>query len=120
VLDALARALQLDDAERARLPIRPRADRPHRRALHPQRGIPHRLGDHNVRLHKTGAKRFNHPVVGELTRTFEMMQLAADPGLHLLTFTAEPGSKSEEALNLLGSWAATLEREQTASTRGEA
>jgi transcriptional regulator with XRE-family HTH domain len=79
-----------------------------------------RWADHNVRLHQTGAKRFQHPVVGELTLTFEMMELAADPGLNLLTFTAEPGSKSDEALNLLGSWAATLEQEQTAPTTGEA
>jgi hypothetical protein len=49
-----------------------------------------------------------------------MMELAADPGLNLLTFTAEPGSKSDEALNLLGSWAATVEQEQTASTPGQA
>jgi transcriptional regulator with XRE-family HTH domain len=79
-----------------------------------------RWADHNVRLHQTGAKRFHHPVVGELTLTFEMMELAADPGLHLLTYTAEPGSKSDEALNLLGSWAATVEQEQTAPTAGEA
>jgi transcriptional regulator with XRE-family HTH domain len=79
-----------------------------------------RWADHNVRLHQTGAKRFHHPVVGELTLTFEMMELAADPGLNLLTFTAEAGSKSDEALNLLGSWAATVEQEQTAPTPGEA
>jgi transcriptional regulator with XRE-family HTH domain len=79
-----------------------------------------RWADHNVRLHQTGAKRFHHPVVGELTLSFEMMELAADPGLNLLTFTAEPGSKSDEALNLLGSWAATVEQEQTAPTAGEA
>jgi transcriptional regulator with XRE-family HTH domain len=79
-----------------------------------------RWADHNVRLHQTGAKRFNHSVVGELTLTFEMLELAADPGLHLLTFTAEAGSKSDEALNLLGSWAATVEQEQTAHTPGEA
>ena len=79
-----------------------------------------RWADHNVRLHQTGTKRFHHPVVGELTLTFEMMELAADPGLNLLTFTAEPGSKSDEALNLLGSWAATVEQEQTAPTAGEA
>jgi transcriptional regulator with XRE-family HTH domain len=79
-----------------------------------------RWADHNVRLHRTGAKRFHHPVVGELTLTFEMMELAADLGLNLLTFTAEPGSKSHEALNLLGSWAATVEQEQTAPTASEA
>ena len=37
-----------------------------------------------------------------------------------LTFTAEPGSKSDEALNLLGTWAATVEQEQTAPTASEA
>jgi transcriptional regulator with XRE-family HTH domain len=79
-----------------------------------------RWADHNVRLHQTGAKRFHHPVVGELTLTFEMLELAADPGLSLLTFTAEPGSKSDEALNLLGSWAATVEQEPTVPTPGEA
>lgn len=79
-----------------------------------------RWADHNVRLHRTGAKRFHHPVVGELTLTFEMLELAADPGLNLLTFTAEPGSKSHEALNLLGSWAATIEQELTAPTAGGA
>jgi transcriptional regulator with XRE-family HTH domain len=79
-----------------------------------------RWAAHNVRLHQTGAKRFRHPVVGDLTLTFEMMELAADPGLNLLTFTAEPGSKSDEALMLLGSWAATVEQEQTAPTAGEA
>ena len=48
-----------------------------------------------------------------------MMQLAADPGLNLLTFTAEPGTKSDKALNLLGSWAATIEQEHAAPTTGE-
>jgi transcriptional regulator with XRE-family HTH domain len=75
-----------------------------------------RWADHNVRLHRTGAKRFHHPVVGDLTLTFEMMELATDPGLNLLTFTAEPGTRSDEALKLLGSWAATAEQERTAPT----
>jgi transcriptional regulator with XRE-family HTH domain len=79
-----------------------------------------RWAAHDVRLHQTGAKRFHHPVVGDLTLTFEMMELAADPGLNLLTYTAEPGSKSEEALNLLGSWAATVEQEPTAPAASEA
>jgi transcriptional regulator with XRE-family HTH domain len=79
-----------------------------------------RWAAHNVRLHQTGTKRFHHPIVGDLTLTFEMMELAADPGLNLLTYTAEPGSKSDEALNLLGSWGATVEQEQTAHTAGEA
>jgi hypothetical protein len=37
-----------------------------------------------------------------------MLELAADPGLHLLALSAEPDSTSQDALNLLGSWAATM------------
>jgi len=73
-----------------------------------------------VRLHQTGTKRFHHPVVGGLTLSFEMLELAADPGLHLLTYTAEAGSKSDEALNLLGSWAATVDSERAAPSPGPA
>ena len=35
--------------------------------------------------------------------------LSADSGLALLTYTAEPGSKSAEALDLLASWTATVD-----------
>jgi hypothetical protein len=38
------------------------------------------------------------------------MTLVADPQLTMFAFTAEPGSKSEEALKLLGSWTATLHK----------
>jgi transcriptional regulator with XRE-family HTH domain len=69
---------------------------------------------HNVRKHDTGVKRFHHPVVGDLSVTYEAMELAADPGLTLFVYAAEPGSKSEEALNLLASWTATLEQEEPA------
>ena len=62
---------------------------------------------HNVRYHQTGTKRLHHPVVGDLELSYEVMELAADTGLRLAIFTAEPGSRSEEALNLLASWAAT-------------
>ena len=68
---------------------------------------------HNVRSHDTGLKRFHHPVVGELNLTFESMELVADPGLTMTVYTAEPRSKSEEALNLLASWTMTPDREAT-------
>ncbi|MFF2273992.1 helix-turn-helix domain-containing protein [Agromyces sp. NPDC058136] len=61
---------------------------------------------HDVRHHRTGSKRLNHPVVGELALDYEAMELSADPGLKLSVFTAEAGSVSAEALRLLGSWAA--------------
>ena len=68
---------------------------------------------HNVRRHDTGRKRFHHPLVGELDLTYEAMELVADAGLTMFVYTAEPGSKSEEALNLLASWTATPDEEET-------
>src|SRR5215216_1638254 len=62
---------------------------------------------HNVRLHTKGVKQFNHPIVGELELSFNWLKLSADPGLMIVAYTAEPGSRSAEALGLLASWAAT-------------
>jgi transcriptional regulator with XRE-family HTH domain len=69
-----------------------------------------RWAAHNVRFHDTGTKDFRHPLVGEITLTYNRMELAADPGLAITIYTAEPNSKSAEALSLLGSWAATTEQ----------
>jgi transcriptional regulator with XRE-family HTH domain len=60
---------------------------------------------HDVRLHRTGSKRILHPVVGDMTLAYDVMALAADDGLLLSAFTAEPGSPSADALGLLASWA---------------
>lgn len=66
-----------------------------------------RWGAHNVRHHGTGTKRFHHHTVGDLTLAYEGLDMAAEPGLTLTIYTAEPGSPSEEGLRLLASWAAT-------------
>ena len=66
-----------------------------------------RWAAHNVKFHRTGTKRFHHPVVGEVTLNFEALELAADPGQRLNVYTAEPGSPSHDALDLLASWIAT-------------
>jgi hypothetical protein len=66
-----------------------------------------RWAAHNVRLHRTGVKRFHHPVVGELTLDFESLDLPGDSGQKLLVYSAEPGSPSRQALDLLASWAST-------------
>lgn len=74
-----------------------------------------RWAAHDVRFHDKGTKRLHHPIVGDLTLTFETMQITSDAGLTMAVYTAEPGSKSEQALSLLASWAATPDAEQTAS-----
>jgi len=66
-----------------------------------------RWAAHNVKFHRTGTKRFHHPVIGEVTLNFEALELAADPGQRLNVYTAEPGSPSHDALDLLASWITT-------------
>ena len=60
---------------------------------------------HDVRQHRTGVKRFHHPIVGDMTLSYESMEIAADAGLRLNAYVAEPGSPSAEAFGLLASWA---------------
>lgn len=70
-----------------------------------------RWGAHDVRRHGSGTKHFHHHVVGDLTLTYEGLELTAEPGLSFLIYTAEPGSPSQQRLDLLASWAATAEPE---------
>ena len=68
-----------------------------------------RWAAHDVRFHRTGSKRLRHPLVGELEISYETMTLDADEGLRVALYTAEPGSASQQALDLLASWTATPE-----------
>jgi transcriptional regulator with XRE-family HTH domain len=61
---------------------------------------------HHVRLHQTGVKRLHHPEAGDLVLGYESMELAADAGLRLNAYHAEPGTPSSDALRLLASWTA--------------
>lgn len=65
-----------------------------------------RWGAHNVRHHGTGFKTFHHSIVGEMTLAYEGLEMAADPGLTLTIYAAEPGSPSAEKMMLLATWAA--------------
>jgi len=48
--------------------------------------------------------------VGDLALSYSRLDIAADRGPTMFTYTAEPGSRSDEALKLLGSWAATADQ----------
>ena len=65
-----------------------------------------RWARHDVHQHRTGTKRFHHAVVGDVELTFESLTFPGDD-LTLITYSAEPSSRSEEALRLLASWVAT-------------
>lgn len=66
-----------------------------------------RWAAHNVKFHRTGAKTLHHPVVGALTLDYEALELPGDSGQRILVYTAEPGSPSHQALDLLASWTTT-------------
>jgi transcriptional regulator with XRE-family HTH domain len=66
-----------------------------------------RWASHDVKLHRTGTKRFHHRVVGDVTLEFESLDLPGDPGQRLIVYTAEPRSRSQQALDLLASWVTT-------------
>jgi len=66
-----------------------------------------RWAAHDVKFHRSGTKRLHHPLVGDLTLAFEALDLLSDTGQRINVYTAEPGSPSQEGLDLLASWAAT-------------
>lgn len=78
-----------------------------------------RWASHDVRFHRTGTKRLHHPLVGDLTLAFEALELPADRGLVIVTYSAEPGSASEARLRELERWSATRARLSAVETETE-
>ncbi|MFD9701430.1 helix-turn-helix domain-containing protein [Lentzea sp. NPDC059081] len=66
-----------------------------------------RWKSHGVDPHDTGVVDIHHHVVGHLTLTWESLDLRADARLTMNLYTAEPGSPSADALDLLASLAAS-------------
>ncbi|GAA0233214.1 helix-turn-helix transcriptional regulator [Cryptosporangium japonicum] len=62
--------------------------------------------DHDVLVRTTGTKRYHHPVVGELTLTYQALGLPEDDQT-LFVYTAPAGSPAQTALRLLAQWSAT-------------
>lgn len=61
---------------------------------------------HDVREHRTGKKSIHHPIAGSLDLHYEAMDVASEPGLTMLVFSAEVGSASWQGLQLLANWVA--------------
>jgi len=59
---------------------------------------------HDVKERCHGIQRLHHPLVGELDLRLESFHQADDHEKMLVTYHAEPGSPSAEALRLLASW----------------
>ena len=62
---------------------------------------------HRVHQRTHGSKRLRHPLVGELTVEYETLSPPGDPDTNLFVYTAEAGSPSKRALDLLASWTLT-------------
>lgn len=62
-------------------------------------------GRHDVWHVDSGTKRYHHAVVGDLTLHFDGLDLVGHEAVQLTVLTAEPGSRDDEALRLLGAWA---------------
>jgi transcriptional regulator with XRE-family HTH domain len=69
---------------------------------------------HDVRYHLSGVKRLHHPHVGDMELRYEGLQVVFDTDLTIYVYTAEPGTRSAEALALLGTLAATSASEAAA------
>jgi transcriptional regulator with XRE-family HTH domain len=62
--------------------------------------------EHEARAQRMRSKRFHHPDVGDLTLRIDAFDVRSSPGQELVVYHAEPGTRSAEALALLGKLAA--------------
>ncbi|MFF4538299.1 helix-turn-helix domain-containing protein [Streptomyces aureus] len=72
---------------------------------------------HDVKEKSHGVKLLRHPLVGDLALQFESFRLVGDSELALVTYHAEPGSASAEALRLLASWGTDATRAGSSAPR---
>jgi len=68
-----------------------------------------RWASQDVRFHRSGRERLQHPVVGQLNLDFEAMELPSEPGLQLNIYTAAAGTPTADGLKLLATWAVSQE-----------
>jgi len=63
--------------------------------------------DNKVHRRTTGTKDYHHPLVGDLTVTYQALTPGDDPDQILFVYGTEPGSPSETSLRLLAQWGNT-------------
>ncbi|MFE7978485.1 helix-turn-helix domain-containing protein [Streptomyces shenzhenensis] len=59
---------------------------------------------HDVKEKTHGVKRLHHPLVGELSLSFETFKVPGDGDQSMVAYHAEPDSASADGLRLLASW----------------
>lgn len=73
---------------------------------------------HTVQDKGHGAKRLHHPLVGEMTLSYETLSLPDDHDQSLVTYHAEPGSRSADSLRLLAGWGVDEAADADTTERG--
>lgn len=76
----------------------------------------HWWSTHRVRAQHSGRKHFLHPTAGELSLDFHVLDVRGTQDQTLLTYTAEPNSRSAQGLAFLSAWA---DSDRTPSADGE-
>ncbi|MEV0197871.1 hypothetical protein [Nonomuraea sp. NPDC050691] len=56
---------------------------------------------YDVRSRTNGRKRFNHPSVGRMTLSYEVLEVAHSDGHRLVVYQAEPDTPDHDAMLLL-------------------
>lgn len=73
---------------------------------------------HNVRFHRTAAKRLQNRIVGELALTGDALELPGED-LIVIAYTARADSAAQEKLNFLASWSAGQANAEAARPEAE-
>ncbi|MFE0455594.1 helix-turn-helix domain-containing protein [Streptomyces sp. NPDC058914] len=65
--------------------------------------------DQRVIERTDGTKAYHHPVVGDLSVSYQAMVLAGQDDQTLFVYTTQPGSRDETALRLLATWKSSVD-----------
>lgn len=71
-------------------------------------------GAHDVHAHRSGTKSLNHPEVGYIDLSYEVLELPVDPGQVIIVYTAQPGTPAARRLALLAERAGRTGRPEQA------
>lgn len=100
--DRVAAGTGADENTAAEPSVPPSSSRGARRGVVDERSLFRQWwASHYVAIKRSGTRRYNHPLVGELTLEWETLTADADPDQQLIVFTAQPGTPSHSALKTL-------------------
>ncbi len=74
---------------------------------------------HHVTSKGQGTKRFNHPLVGEITLDWDTLTCDTASDQQVIVLTAQPGTPSHDALRILASWSGEPARATSRTDEGQ-